>query len=152
MFNPLYTEIYQAASFILAVAAVLYSVYRIKEVRKENLRLQEALRNAWVKARLEQLQKEKQDYPEDWDLRGIPADFEGSVNGVHPVYRAKVATSLRLLSNEQLADCILSTITDRLSYPSADDKVFTRLAGRIFRAVEKERRNRTQSSITISSN
>lgn len=146
MFNPLYIEIYQAAFGLLVAVTLSVALWLIHKLNREQYRLRIALNEAWTRERLQKLQLAKLEYPEDWALRGVPAEFENPTQHAHRAYRDRAQSALNCLSDEQLAAEVLLVIGARLWRNGVNDKVFTRLAGRIFRTVETGRKQRTFNS------
>lgn len=151
MFNPLYTEIYQFAAVVLAILLAALMIHKVRYWKREAEFYQKELTASWKRAQWKTHQNRQ--LPEDWSLRGTPADFE---NEKHLLWAEAFARmQLSKLSDEQFAEVVLLGLEERLKWhrdtrdwrnvefteyaQDQRDKVFTRLAGRIFRAVEKHR-------------
>lgn len=150
MFNPLYLEIYQFTAAILGILLAALILYKVRYWKREAKFYQNELTASWKRAQWE-THKNRQ-LPEDWSLRGVTADWEGAVRSE---LSQEIEESIQSLSDEMFAKLVLESVRERLEWhrdtqewhslsfseyaQDHRDKVFTRLAGRIFRAVEKHR-------------
>lgn len=145
----MYTEIYQAASVLFAIILAGLITHHALYWKRQAADLQKALHEAWNNQRrierLREVQARNKWEPEDWSLRGKPAKWEDAdtFDSVAAAYSAgTIAQVSKHLSDEQLAAVILTLVQHRFTQGVDSDKVFTRLAGRIFRVVEKDRKER----------
>ena len=137
----MYVEIYQALAVIafiivlLVVIKVLVSAYHRKEEE------QQSLHDAYRFHRLKAIAEARKDIPEDWDLRGHPDRWE--TKGPKDEYTCRTQLKFMMvafeLTDEEFAQAVLLALKQRMLLVK-DDKVFTRLAGRIFRQVEMNRK------------
>lgn len=153
MFNPLYIEIYQFAGVVFTILFASLMLVKVSYWKREAEFYQKELTAAWKRAQWENHPNRK--LPEDWSQRGTPADWEG-IKGLEFNFTYHVAeVNLQALPDDLFAKAVLASVEERLKWHrdtrdwhnvefteyanDKRDKVFTRLAGRIFRAVEKHR-------------
>lgn len=142
MFHPIYWELQVSLLAVLFVVIVVSIARHVMAVRQDNARLAKALQDAWDRERYRQVLERNRNLPEDWSLRGLPAGWEGA-HVTTGAYSNALDSCVSELTDEEFASMVLLGVERRLSKEGVNDKVFTRLAGRVFRKVEKQRKGIT---------
>lgn len=143
----MYVEIWQALFVLLFVAVLVTVIQRLVSHINYQSKVQDDLRESFRKAALAQIEAARKDIPEDWELRGTPSVWEYRVPPDQLAVKRQCLFNLSAayLSDEELAQLALTLIKNRV--PAAEnDKVFTRLAGRIFKIVELNRKVRKEQA------
>lgn len=142
MLHPIYWEIQVTLLALLFVAFIALTIGYALRVRSDNIRLAHGLQEAWDRERYYQVKARNSVMPEDWSLRGLEANWEEAYLQTNKKNSDLLARAVASLSDEEFASLVLLEVERRLEVPEVNDKVFTRLAGRVFRKVEQHRKAR----------